>query len=76
MEPMSMAFKYGIGKIILKSELLSIPKRLKVENKAQDGLVWLDNVLAGKQFLCGDRMTYGDIMLYCYADYFKKRAKS
>ena len=73
MEPMSMAFKYGIGKNYFEKRITVYPEAAEsMKNKAQDGLVWLDNVLAGKQFLCGDRMTYGDIMLYCYTDYFKK----
>ena len=41
----------------------------------QTGLKWLDEQLAGKHFLCGDRFTLADIRMYClYAFYTKADA--
>ena len=49
MEPMSMAFKYGIGKNYFEKRITVYPEAAEsMKKKAQDGLVWLDNVLAGK----------------------------
>ena len=36
---------------------------------AQDGLAWLDGLLEDKQFVCGDRLTIGDLVLYCCTDF-------
>ena len=36
---------------------------------AQDGLAWLDTQLAGKSYVCGDRLTVGDLVLYCCTDF-------
>jgi glutathione S-transferase len=36
---------------------------------AQDGLAWLDIQLQNKQFICGDRLTIADLVLYCCTDF-------
>ena len=36
---------------------------------AQDRLTWLDGQLAGKNYLCGDRLTLADILLYCFLSF-------
>jgi len=36
---------------------------------AQDNLKWLDGLLAGRQFVAGDRFTIADIILYCALDF-------
>ena len=36
---------------------------------AQERLQWLDKQLDGKEFICGDRFTLADIMLYCFLNF-------
>ena len=36
---------------------------------AQERLQWLDKHLDGKEFICGDRFTLADIMLYCFLNF-------
>ena len=36
---------------------------------AQERLQWLDKQLEGKQYICGDRYTLADIMLYCFLNF-------
>jgi glutathione S-transferase len=36
---------------------------------ARDGLEWLDGQMAGTEYVCGDRLTVGDLVLYCCADF-------
>jgi glutathione S-transferase len=36
---------------------------------ARDNLAWLDALLAGKQFIAGDRFTIADVILYCPVDF-------
>ena len=33
------------------------------------GVEWLDGLMEGKSFLCGDRFTFADIILYCALDF-------
>jgi len=35
----------------------------------RDKLEWLDKLLAGKQFVAGDRFTIADVILYCALDF-------
>ena len=35
----------------------------------QDGLAWLDTQMAGKEFICGNRITISDLVLYCCTDF-------
>ena len=36
---------------------------------AQERLQWLAKQLDGKEFICGDRFTLADIMLYCFLNF-------
>jgi glutathione S-transferase len=33
---------------------------------ARDKLEWLDGLVAGRTWICGDRFTLADILLYCF----------
>jgi len=35
----------------------------------QDGLAWLDEQMQDNQFICGDRITIADLVLYCCTDF-------
>lgn len=73
MTPMQLGFQNGVGKKFFEGRVKLYPSISEsMIEKASDGLVWLDEQLAGKQFLCGDRLTYGDFMIYAYLDYFRK----
>ena len=37
---------------------------------AQERLAWLDGLMAGKTYVCGDRMTLADILLFAFVDFF------
>ena len=36
---------------------------------AQDKLAWLDGQIQGREFVCGDRLTLADILLFCFLDF-------
>ena len=40
---------------------------------ARDNLQWLDGLLAGRQWIAGDRFTIADIILYCALDFGAER---
>jgi glutathione S-transferase len=37
---------------------------------AQERLTWLDGLMAGRQYVCGDRLTLADILLFAFVDFF------
>ena len=36
---------------------------------AQERLAWLDGLMAGKTYVCGDRLTLADILLFAFIDF-------
>jgi len=39
---------------------------------AQERLKWLDGLMDGKPFICGDRLTMADILLFAFLDFFAR----
>ncbi len=73
LSPMTMGFENSIAKKFFEGRIKLYPKiGDSMIEKANDGLATLDGLMAGKHYLCGDRFTYGDIMLFSYLDYFRK----
>jgi glutathione S-transferase len=70
-EPMANGYRYG-------EAVKFFGKRIPVAPEASPGLKqvaanrlnWLDGQLAGKTFICGDRFTLADMLLYCWVDFF------
>ena len=70
LEPMSLAFRSAEGLGIFKDRCHVIPHAADdLKATVQESWVWLDGLMAGKQFICGDRFTLADIQLYCFADF-------
>ena len=58
------------GLDIFKDRMRCLPEAADgLKATAQDGLGWLDESMNGKQYLCGDRVTTGDLALYCCLDF-------
>ncbi|MGC6511518.1 MAG: glutathione S-transferase family protein [Parvibaculales bacterium] len=73
LSPMTMGFQNSIAKKFFEGRIKLYPEiGDSMIEKANDGLANLDGLMAGKPFLCGDRMSYGDIMLFCYLDFYRK----
>lgn len=41
-------------------------KAADLKQIAQENLAWLDKQIAGRKYICGDRMTLADLMLYAF----------
>ena len=64
------AFKYADGIDMFKNRVRCIPEAADgLKASAQDGLAWLDGQIAGKTFICGDRITIADLVLYCCTNF-------
>lgn len=77
LEPMANGFRYGEGLKMFESRIRCIPQASgDLKAVAQDGLVRLDRQMEGKQFVCGDRLTLADILLFAFVDFFAKVGQS
>lgn len=69
-EPLTNGFRSAEGYEIFKERLHLIPQAADdLKAIAQERLAWLDQQLEGKEFICGDRLTLADIMLYCFLNF-------
>ena len=63
-------FRFAEGLGLFKDRMRCLPESADgLKTLAQDGLAWLDPLLEGKTYLCGDRITIGDLVLYCAMDF-------
>jgi len=72
-EHLANGYRFGEG-------LKFFQKRIPVAPEASPGLKmiaanrlqWLDDQIAGKEYLCGNRFTLADILLYCWLEFGKQ----
>lgn len=66
-EPMANGFRFSEGLALFKDRIVTVPEAAEgLKRIAQDRLSWLDGQLDGKTFLCGERLTLADVLLYCF----------
>jgi glutathione S-transferase len=69
-EPLANGFRFSEGLPLFKDRIVTVPEAAPGLKKiAQDRLKWLDGQMAGKEFVCGNRFTLADILLYCFLDF-------
>jgi glutathione S-transferase len=69
-EPLTGGFRYGRGLKMFQSRMRCLPEASEgLIQIAQDKLAWLDGQIAGREFVCGDRLTLADILLFCFLDF-------
>jgi glutathione S-transferase len=70
LEPMSLAFRSAEGLGIFENRCHVIPLAVDdLKATVQENWLWLDGLMAGKDYICGNRFTLADIQLYCFADF-------
>ena len=63
-------FRYSQGLDLFKDRMRCLPEAADgLKAKAHDGLTWLDQLMEGKDYICGDRFSAADIVLYCCLDF-------
>jgi glutathione S-transferase len=63
-------FRFAEGLALFQPRMRVLPEAAEgLKATARDNLTWLDGLLAGKQFVAGDRFTIADIILYCALDF-------
>ena len=69
-EPMTNGFRFSQGLKLFQNRIRCIPQAAEdLKLTAQEKLAWLDGLIQGRQFVCGDRLTLADIMLFCFLDF-------
>jgi glutathione S-transferase len=63
-------FRFAEGLALFQPRMRVLPEAAEgLKATARDNLQWLDGLLAGRQFVAGDRFTIADIILYCALDF-------
>ena len=63
-------FRYAEGLQLFENRMRCLPEAANgLKAAGQDGLAWLDGHMQGKSFICGNRITIADLVLYCCTDF-------
>ncbi|MBC7583339.1 glutathione S-transferase family protein [Tardiphaga sp. vice352] len=63
-------YRFSKGLPRFERRIVCVPEGAEgLKNIAADRLRWLDGQMAGRTYLCGDRFTVADIVLYCWLDF-------
>ena len=67
LEPLANGFRSAEGLAMFKDRVRTIPHAADdLKTLAREKLVWLDEKIAGRKWVVGDRFTLADIMLFCF----------
>ena len=69
-EPLTNGFRFAEGLPLFESRMRCLPEAAAgLKAVAQDGIRWLDPLIAGRDFIAGDRVTLADLMLFAFLDF-------
>ncbi len=69
-EPMANGFRYSQGLQLFQNRMRCIPQAADdLKAIAAEKLTWLDGLMAGKTWICGERFTLADVLLFCFLQF-------
>lgn len=69
-EPLTNGFRFSEGLPMFEKRVRCLPEAAAgLKAVAQDGLKWLDGLIADREFIGGDRFSLADIMLFAFVDF-------
>lgn len=69
-EPMTNGFRYSEGLKLFSSRIRVIPQAADdLKAIAKEKLAWLNELIAGRTYICGDRLTMADILLFAFLQF-------
>lgn len=69
-EPMANAFRYSEGLQMFKGRIPVIPEAADgLKSIVKTKLEWLEQQMANRQWVCEDRLTLADILLFCFLQF-------
>ena len=70
LEPLANGFRFAEGLPLFEQRIHVIPQAADdFKQIAQEKLAWLDGLMEGKDFICGDRFTLADILLFAFLEF-------
>ena len=70
-EPMANGYRFGEAVRFFQKRIPVAPEASPgMKQIAANRLQWLNTQLEGKSFICGNRFTIADILLFCWVDFF------
>lgn len=69
-EPLANGFRFGEGLKLFENRIVCVPEASPgLKRIASDRIRWLDGQIDGKPYICGDRFTLADMLLFCWIDF-------
>ena len=69
-ENIAAGFRYGEGAPMFKNRMTLIPNAAEdLKKLAQEKITWLDSLIQGNEFVCGERFSLADIMLFVFLEF-------
>jgi glutathione S-transferase len=69
-EPMANGFRFAEGLGLFKDRIRTIPQASDdLKTIAKEKLTWLDGLIAGREWIVGDRFTLADILLFGFLEF-------
>jgi glutathione S-transferase len=76
-EPIVNGHRFSTGLALFRDRMVTVPESAEgLKRIARDRLRWLDTQMRQREFLCGDRFTLADILLYCFVSFGAARQQS
>lgn len=70
LENLTNGFRFSEGLELFKDRLHTIPHAADdLKAIAQEKITWLDGIMGGNDYVCGDRFSLADIMLFCFLEF-------
>ncbi len=68
--PMTDGFRSAEGLALFKDRRHCIPAAAEDwKEMGREGLVWIDGLIGGREFIAGDHLTLADILLFAFVDF-------
>lgn len=69
-EPLTNGFRYAEGLPLFESRMRCLPEAAAgLKAVAQDGVRWLDPLIADRDFIAGDTLSLADLLLFAFLDF-------
>jgi glutathione S-transferase len=70
LEPLTQGFRYAEGLPLFKERMRCIPQAADdLKTIAQEKLSWLDGMMGDREYICGDRFSLADLMLFAFLEF-------
>lgn len=72
-EPMANGFRFSEGLPLFQNRIRCIPQAADdLKACAREKLAFLDDQMAGRDYIAGDRLSMADILLFCFLEFGKQ----